>query len=84
MYDLSTLGGSARSRVYLDPRIASADQWMPKVKRMRLAYAWDDVVRVLNAYGQSWTVERLCGSVRKLVAEEMANPELLERSPPPR
>jgi hypothetical protein len=80
--DLSTLGESDRSRVYLDPRIASADQWMLKVKRMSSTYAWDDFVRVLNARGQSWTVERLCRSVGKFVAEKMADSELLERSPP--
>ena len=55
---------------------------MPKVKRMPSAYAWDDVVRVLNACGPSWTVERLCRSVGKLVAEKMAEPQFLERSPP--
>ena len=55
---------------------------MLKVKRMRSAYAWDDVIRVLNARGQSWTVERLCRSVGKFVAEKMADSELLERSPP--
>ncbi len=73
---------AAREKVYLEPLIASADQWMPTVKRMRPAHPWGDVVRVLNARGQSWTVDRLCRSVRKLAAEKMADPELLERSPP--
>ena len=39
------------------------------------------MVRVLNQRGQSWTIERLRRAVRRLVAERMAEPELLARSP---
>jgi len=73
---------AARGKRYLEPLIASADQWMPTVKRMRPAYPWDDVVRVLNARGQDWTEERLRRAVRKLVSQHMADPGLLKKSPP--
>lgn len=72
----------ARERRYVEPLIASADQWMPTVKRMRPAHIWDDVVRVLNARGQDWTAERLRRAVRKLVSQHMADPALLKKSPP--
>jgi DNA invertase Pin-like site-specific DNA recombinase len=72
----------AREKRYLDPLIASADRWMPIVKRMRPAHTWDDVVRVLNACGQDWTVERLRRAVRKLVSQRMADQALLKKAPP--
>lgn len=72
----------AREKRYLDPLIASADQWMPTVKRMRPAHTWEDVARVLNARGQQWTEERLRRAVRKLVSQHMADPTLLKKSPP--
>jgi DNA invertase Pin-like site-specific DNA recombinase len=72
----------AREKRYLDPLIASADQWMPTVKRLRPSHTWDDVVRVLNARGRDWTVERLRRAIRKLISQRMADPALLKRSPP--
>jgi DNA invertase Pin-like site-specific DNA recombinase len=71
----------AREKRYLEPLIATADQWMPTVKRMRPAHTWDDVVRVLNARGQNWTEERLRRAVRKLISQHMADPALLKKSP---
>ncbi|NBJ12986.1 recombinase family protein [Microvirga sp. SYSU G3D207] len=73
---------AARAKRYIDSLIASADQWMPTVKRMRPAHTWDDVVRVLNARGQDWTVDRLSRAVRTLVSQRMADPDLLKKSPP--
>ncbi|EIM31246.1 site-specific recombinase, DNA invertase Pin [Microvirga lotononidis] len=71
----------AREKRYLDPLIASADRWMPTVKRMRPRHSWTDVVRVLNGWGQDWTEERLRRAVRKLVSQRMADPVLLQNSP---
>ena len=64
----------ARRKAYLDEIIATADRWMPTVKRMRPAQTWEDVTRVLNMSGQEWTVERLRRAVGKMVSERMADP----------
>jgi len=72
---------AARQKVYVGDLIASASNWLPIVRRLRPQQSWDDVVRVLNQRGQSWTIERLRRAVRRLVAERMAEPELLARSP---
>ncbi|WP_445504285.1 recombinase family protein [Microvirga sp. G4-2] len=71
----------AREKVYLDELIASADQWMPTVRRMRPHHPWEDVVRVLGDRGQSWTVARLRRAVGKLVSQRMAAPILLKPAP---
>ena len=48
---------------------------------MRPQHSWGDVIRVLNHKGQRWTVERLRRSVRRLVRERLAAPELIKRAP---
>jgi DNA invertase Pin-like site-specific DNA recombinase len=72
---------AARQRVYVGDLIASASTWLPIVRRMRPQHSWDDVVRLLNHRGQSWTIEKLRRAVHRLVRERMAEPELLQRSP---
>ncbi|WP_114948826.1 recombinase family protein [Microvirga calopogonii] len=71
----------AREKVFLDELIASADRWMPTVRRMRPHHPWEDVVRVLGDSGQSWTVARLRRAVGKLVSQHMADPTLLRPAP---
>lgn len=71
----------AREKVFVDQLIATSDQWMPTVQRMRPAYTWHDVVHVLNDKGQSWTVDRLRRAVGKMVAQHMADPALLKPAP---
>jgi DNA invertase Pin-like site-specific DNA recombinase len=71
----------ARERVYIGDLIASASTFLPIVRRLRPQHSWDDVVRVLNQRGQSWTIEKLRRAVRRLVRERMAEAELLRRSP---
>jgi len=61
---------------------ATANQWLPTVKRMRPDHTWDDIARVLNQRGQSWTPERLRRAVKWVVAEHMVDPDLLRKSPP--
>ncbi|MBZ6078859.1 recombinase family protein [Microvirga puerhi] len=68
----------AREKVYLDRLIASADRWLPTVRRMRPHHPWDDIVHLLSDGGQSWTVARLRRAVAKLVSERMADPILLK------
>lgn len=72
---------AARQRVYVGDLIASASVWLPIVRRLRPQHSWDDVVRVLNNRGQSWTIEKLRRAVHRLVQERMAEAELLRRSP---
>ena len=61
---------------------ASADQWLPTVRRMRPDHTWEDIARVLSQRGLDWTPERLRRAVRWFVAEGMADAGLLRKSPP--
>lgn len=61
---------------------ASANQWLPIVRRMRPDHTWDDIARVLRQRGLDWTPERLRRAVRWLVNEHLADPDLLKKSPP--
>jgi hypothetical protein len=71
----------ARDRLYVDELITSAQLWLLTVRRMRPQHSWDDVVRVLNSKGHSWTIERLRRAVHRLVQQRIAEPELIKRSP---
>ena len=76
---------ASRNASHLRQVIAGLDAWLPTVRRLRPAQPWGDVVRVLNHGGQStWTAERLRRTVRRLVTEGLAEPDLLGRAPPPR
>lgn len=57
-------------------------EWLPTVRRMRPDHPWEDVVRVLNQKGSSWTTERLRRAVKWLVKEHLADAILLKKSPP--
>lgn len=61
---------------------ATANQWLPTVKRMRPDHTWDDIARVLKQRGLDWTPERLRRAVKWLVSEGMADAALLRKSPP--
>ncbi|MCW8060564.1 recombinase family protein [Agrobacterium tumefaciens] len=61
---------------------ATANQWLPIVKRMRPDHTWDDIARVLKQRGHNWTPERLRRAVKWLVGEHLADPVLLRKSPP--
>lgn len=61
---------------------ATANQWMPTIRRMRSDHTWDDIARVLNQKGFDWTPERLRRAVRWMVSEGMADAALLKKSPP--
>lgn len=71
----------ARDKLYLDALISSAQTWLPMVRQLRPQHSWDNVVRVLNRRGHDWTVERLRRAVHRMVRENLADPELLARSP---
>jgi DNA invertase Pin-like site-specific DNA recombinase len=73
---------AARDRAFTSDVIAAMDRWLPVVARMRPAYPWEDVARVLNMEGGvGWTVERLRRAVRRAVRERLADPKFLERTP---
>lgn len=61
---------------------ATASQWLPTVRRMRPDHTWDDIARMLKQRGHDWTPERLRRAVKWLVAEQLADPILLTKSPP--
>lgn len=61
---------------------ASANQWLPTVRRMRPDHTWDDIARVLKQRGVDLTPERLRRAVKWMVAEGMADAALLRKSPP--
>ncbi len=61
---------------------ATANQWLPTVRRMRPDHTWDDIARVLKQRGLDWTPERLRRAAKWLVAEHLADPALLRKSPP--
>jgi DNA invertase Pin-like site-specific DNA recombinase len=72
---------AARDAAHLEGVLARLDTWLPTVRRMRPAQPWGDVVRVLNRTGDAkWTAERLRRTVRRLVAERIVEPSLLERA----
>ncbi|MFS2153878.1 recombinase family protein [Rhizobium sp. Rhizsp42] len=71
----------AREKLYIDGLKASSETWLPVVRQLRPKHSWDNVVDVLNRRGQDWTVERLRRAVNRLVREQLAGKELLDRSP---
>ncbi|MDQ0562999.1 DNA invertase Pin-like site-specific DNA recombinase [Rhizobium mesoamericanum] len=73
---------AAQKAAYGDRIQASANQWLPTVRRMRPDHTWDDIARVLKQRGLDWTPERLRRAVKWMVAERMADPALLKKSPP--
>lgn len=74
---------SAAQKAAFGARIqATVNQWLPTVRRMRPDHTWDDIARVLKQRGFDWTPERLRRAVKWLVAEHLADPGLLKKSPP--
>jgi len=75
----------SRAAGHLDKLLASANDWLPIVQRMRPAASWRRVVAELNkdaaSRGGVWRVERLQRAVRRLVDEHLAGAELLGRAP---
>ncbi|MEK1925894.1 MAG: recombinase family protein, partial [Rhizobium giardinii] len=72
----------ARQRGHLADLTATMSSWLPVVQRMRPDHPWEDVARSLNREsGQKWSVDRLRHSVKRLVSEGLADPELIRPSP---
>jgi hypothetical protein len=66
----------ARKAVGMDRLIKTSATWMPAVVAMRPASTWGDVAR---AIGGDMTTERLRRSVKRLIAEGLADSGLLTR-----
>ena len=73
---------AAQRAAYGERVQATANQWLPTVRRMRPDHTWDDIARVLNQRDLDWTPERLRRAVKWMVAERMADAALLRKSPP--
>jgi DNA invertase Pin-like site-specific DNA recombinase len=76
-----------RAQGHLSKLLASVDDWLPTVRKMRPGATWSEVVAALNkepGRGGPWRVERLLRAVRLLVNEHMAEASLLDRAPPRR
>lgn len=73
---------AAQKAAYGDRVQATANQWLPTVRRMRPEHSWHDIARVLKQRSLDWTPERLRRAVKWLVSEHMADRALLQKSPP--
>ncbi len=79
----SNQGGLKGSGETLSRRadLVSPDLAANRARQPRPKHSRDNVVRVLNRRGHDWTVERLRRAVHCMVREELAEPDLLVRSP---
>jgi len=75
---------AARDARHLSGVLSGLDSWLPTVKRMRPKHTWGDIVRVLNhGQAETWTVERLRRTVKRLIGEGLVEASLLGRAERP-
>ena len=75
----------ARDHTYASRLIDNMETFMPVVRKMRPVRAWPEVAAAVSAQtGTKWSVQRLCKSVRRLVAEGLVDRAMLGRSARPR
>ena len=73
---------AARDESYFRKLEASAEAWLPLVRRHRPAMPWDDLAQLLGARtGQSWSAERLKRAARRYVRDGLLSAAVLERAP---
>lgn len=61
---------------------ATADTWLPLVRRHRSGMAWDDLTRLLRSRtGQPWTLERMKRAACRHVRDGLLPTTVLDRSP---
>lgn len=72
-----------RRETHLQAVTASANDFLPIVRRLRPAQPWNVVLRAVNAEsgGRPWTLDRLKRAVKRLVGEGLAEAALLKRTP---
>ena len=75
----------AKHAAYLDRLEASAQEWVPEVRRLRPHMPWEDVARVINSNlppdRKRWTPERLKRAAKCYVKEHLLEEDVLRRSP---
>ena len=75
---------AARDETNFTQLNATAEEWVPHVRRLRPDMAWEDLVRIIN--GQlprgrpDWTLERLIRAVKRYVRDGLLEPRLLDRA----
>ena len=68
---------------YLNDLLASADSWLPVVRRMRPMHSWQETAKVLRAEcGITWSVERLRRSTKRLIAAGVVDIGLMKQAKP--
>jgi DNA invertase Pin-like site-specific DNA recombinase len=76
---------ATRRAAALAALIASAEDWLPTVRRLRPARPWGEVARAVNAGlapgRRRWSEARLIRAVRRFAAEGLAEPALLSPAP---
>lgn len=76
------VAGQGRAR--LADLLPGLDAWLPTVRRLRPAAAWQEVTEAVNqalpAAARRFSRDRLVRSVRRLVVEGLAEPDLLART----
>ena len=75
---------AARDETYFNQLNATAEDWVPQVRRLRPDMPWEDLVRVINAQlprgRPDWTVERLVRAVKRYIQDGLLEPRLLDRA----
>ena len=75
----------ARQDAYMAQLNATATDWVPHVRRLRPAMAWEDVLRVVNSplpEARHWTQSRLLRAVHAYVRDGFLPASVLGRSEP--
>jgi DNA invertase Pin-like site-specific DNA recombinase len=75
----------ARAGAHFEKLNATAEHWVPLVRRLRPQMPWEDVLRLINAQlpveEKSWRVERLLRAVRAYVRDGFLPEAVLSRAP---
>jgi hypothetical protein len=81
---LRKLAASRRASRLAD-LLPDLDRWLPLVRKLRPAQPWPDVTDAINAAlpagHRRFTMDRLVSAIKLLVAEALAEPELLGTAP---
>ena len=75
---------AARVESHFQKLNASAAQWLPEVRRLRLGLPWEDVLRVVNSglprEVQPWSLPRLIRAAKTFVREGLLSESILSRA----
>lgn len=61
--------------------IETAPDWLPTVKRLRPEHRWEDVARIINRRGDTWTAQSLRRAAQRLADVGLVEKSVLDRSP---